>query len=110
MAYLGIMTGAEANFMGLTKFCAGRRYTMLFLRRWQGSSPGLPGMAFPYSTGFANQSMPADYIDQLKVPMLMIHGTYDQADIYRYITELNASGKYFELKVYQDQPHGFMPD
>jgi carboxymethylenebutenolidase len=44
--------------------------------------------------------------------MLMIHGSYDQAspisDIYRYATELNASNKYFELKVYQGQPHGFM--
>jgi carboxymethylenebutenolidase len=44
--------------------------------------------------------------------MLMIHGTHDQAspveDIYRYATALNASGKYFELKVYQGQQHGFM--
>ena len=23
-------------------------------------------------------------------------------------TELNATGKYFELKVYQGEPHGFM--
>ena len=42
----------------------------------------------------------------------MIHGTHDQvskiADIYQYATDLNASGKYFELKVYQGQPHGFM--
>jgi carboxymethylenebutenolidase len=65
-----------------------------------------------YSGGFANQSKPADFIEELNVPMLMIHGTYDQpipiADIYRYATSLNASGKYFELKVYQGQPHGFM--
>jgi carboxymethylenebutenolidase len=44
--------------------------------------------------------------------MLMIHGTHDRgspiAEIYSYATELNASGKYFELKVYQGQPHGFM--
>ena len=44
--------------------------------------------------------------------MLMIHGTYDAAspigDIYRYATALNATGKYFELKVYQGKPHGFM--
>ena len=42
----------------------------------------------------------------------MIQGTHDQAsniaDIYRYATDLNASGKYFELKVYYGQPHGFM--
>ena len=44
--------------------------------------------------------------------MLIIHGTHDQAsnilDIYRYASELNATGKYFELKVYQGEPHGFM--
>ena len=42
----------------------------------------------------------------------MIHETYDMAspvaDIYRYAARLNSSGKYFELKVYQGQPHGFM--
>jgi carboxymethylenebutenolidase len=44
--------------------------------------------------------------------MLIIHGTADRpspiADIYRYATELDAAGKYFELKVYQGQPHSFM--
>lgn len=44
--------------------------------------------------------------------MLMIHGTHDQAskisDIYRYASDLNASDKYFELKVYYGEPHGFM--
>ena len=30
------------------------------------------------------------------------------SDIYRYAEELNATGKYFELKVYQGEPHGFM--
>jgi carboxymethylenebutenolidase len=44
--------------------------------------------------------------------MLMIHGTRDQAsniqDIYNYATDLDAEGKYFELKVYQGEPHGFM--
>ncbi len=29
-------------------------------------------------------------------------------DIYRYAEALNQSGKYFELKVYQGEPHGFM--
>jgi dienelactone hydrolase len=29
------------------------------------------------------------------------------SDIYRYAEELNATGKYFELKVYQGEPHGF---
>ena len=46
--------------------------------------------------------------------MLMIHGTRDQAsniqDIYKYSTVLDAEDKYFELKIYQGEPHGFMID
>jgi carboxymethylenebutenolidase len=44
--------------------------------------------------------------------MLIIHGTHDLpsniSEIYSYATELNASDKYFEMKVYQGEPHGFM--
>ncbi len=111
-AYLRTRPDVDAARLGLTGFCAGGRYTMLFLPRMNEFKSGVAWYGFPYSGGFANQSKPIDFIEQLKAPMLMIHGTSDQAspvaDIYRYATELNASGKYFELKVYQGQPHGFM--
>jgi carboxymethylenebutenolidase len=112
VAYLGTRTDVDASRLGLTGFCAGGRYTMLFLPQMPEFKSGVAWYGFPYSGGFANQSKPIEFIDQLKVPMLMIHGTHDQAspveDIYRYATALNASGKYFELKVYQGQQHGFM--
>lgn len=111
IAYLSTRPDVNGN-IGLTGFCAGGRYTMLFLPQIDGFKSGVAFYGFPYSGGFANQSMPADMIGQLRAPMLMIHGTHDQgspiADIYRYATALNASDKYFELKVYQGQPHGFM--
>ena len=111
VAYLKAMKNVNTNDLGLTGFCAGGRYTMLFLPQMEFKS-GVAFYGFPYSGGFQNESKPADFISQLKVPMLMIHGTHDQAskiaDIYQYATDLNASGKYFELKVYQGQPHGFM--
>lgn len=112
VAYLGTRTDVDTNRLGLTGFCAGGSYTMLFLPQIAEFKSGVAWYGFPYSTGFANQSMPADYVGRLKAPMLMIHGTHDQyspiADIYRYAAELNTSDKYFELKVYQGQPHGFM--
>jgi carboxymethylenebutenolidase len=44
--------------------------------------------------------------------MLVIHGTEDSAspiaDIYRYAGDLTNADKYFELKVYYGEPHGFM--
>ncbi len=110
-AFLKSRDDVDTSNMGLTGFCAGGRYTMLFLPQMDFKS-GVAFYGFPYSGGFANESKPADHISELKAPMLMIHGSYDQAspisDIYRYATELNASNKYFELKVYQGQPHGFM--
>jgi len=112
IAYLETKPDVDFNRLGLTGFCAGGRYTMLFLPQMPEFRSGVAFYGFPYNGGFANQTKPVDYIQQLKAPMLMIHGTYDQAspvaDIYRYATELNASGKYFELKVYQGKPHGFM--
>lgn len=110
-AFLKSRKDVDSSKLGLTGFCAGGRYTMLFLPQMDFQS-GVAFYGFPYSGGYNNQSKPADFIAQLKVPMLMIDGTHDQASpisgIYRYATELNASGKYFELKVYQGQPHGFM--
>jgi carboxymethylenebutenolidase len=42
----------------------------------------------------------------------MIHGSADAPSpidgIYNYTKELDAAGKYYELKVYQGKPHGFM--
>lgn len=111
VTYLKTRNDVDVGNMGLTGFCAGGRYTMLFLPQMEFKS-GVAFYGFPYSTGFRNESKPADFIGQLKAPMLMIHGTGDQAskisDIYRYATDLNASGKYFELKVYQGEPHNFM--
>ena len=101
----------DPGMMGLTGFCAGGRYTMLFLPQMDFQS-GVAFYGFPYTGGFLNETKPIDLINQLKSPMLIIHGTYDQSskvsDIYRYATELNDTGKYFELKVYQGEPHGFL--
>ncbi|HPT19729.1 MAG TPA: dienelactone hydrolase family protein [Methanothrix sp.] len=103
----------NSDKLGLTGFCAGGRYTMLFLPQMNRTfQSGVAWYGFPYSGGFLNQSRPADYISMLNDPLLIIHGTYDVpskvSEIYRYAEELNATAKYFELKVYQGQPHGFM--
>jgi carboxymethylenebutenolidase len=111
--YLKLRDDVDADNLGLTGFCAGGRYTMLFLPQMNDSfKSGVAWYGFPYSGGFANESKPVDYINQLESPMLIIHGTHDQysniSEIYSYAIELNASDKYFEMKVYQGEPHGFM--
>jgi carboxymethylenebutenolidase len=108
VTYLGTRPNVDMERLGLTGFCAGGRYTMLFLPQIDSFKAGVAWYGFPYS----GETQPADVIDQLSAPMLMIHGTADTAspiaDIYRYATALTAAGKYFELKVYYGAPHGFM--
>jgi len=99
--------------IGLTGFCAGGRYTMLFLPAISDFSAGVAWYGFPYSGGTDAQPVkPADEIGMLNRPLLMIHGSADAASpiagIFQYATALQQAGKYFELKVYQGLPHGFM--
>ena len=112
VAYLETRPEVNESSIGLTGFCAGGRYTMLFLPRIEEFTSGVAWYGFPYSGGQANGTAPAELIDNITDPMLIIHGTADEAspvaDIYRYATDLDAAGKYFELKVYQGEPHGFM--
>lgn len=113
VGYLGTRSDVDTGRLGLTGFCAGGRYTMLFLPQIEEFGSGVAWYGFPYSGGDEGRpTMPAEVIGQLEDPMLIIHGTADQAsnisDIYAYAAELDAAGRYFELKVYQGQPHGFM--
>jgi carboxymethylenebutenolidase len=113
VAYLDKREDVDSRRLGLTGFCAGGRYTMLFLPQVKEFKTGVAWYGFPYTGGSEIQPVkPASLINQLDVPMLMIHGSRDQAsnisNIYRYAGELDAANKYFELKVYQGEPHGFM--
>jgi len=113
VSYLEGRDDVDPEKLGLTGFCAGGRYTMLFLPQVEEFKSGVAWYGFPYTGGTEIQpDKPASLIDQLEAPMLIIHGTRDQfsniSDIYRYAGELDAADKYFELKVYQGEPHGFM--
>lgn len=111
-AYLKSRPDVDSSELGLTGFCAGGRYTMLFLPQMKEFKSGVAWYGFPYNPGFASETKPVDHIGSLTAPMLMIHGSADQAspvtDIYNYSVALNQQQKYFELKVYEGQPHGFM--
>jgi carboxymethylenebutenolidase len=108
MAYLTARSDVDAKSLGLTGFCAGGRYTMLYLPQIKGFQAGVAWYGFPYM----GTTQPASLIGQLSAPMLIIHGTADQAspiaNIYKYATDLTAAGANFELKVYSGKPHGFM--
>lgn len=108
VAFLSARDDVDPARLGLTGFCAGGRYTMLFLPQIDAFGAGVAWYGFPHS----GETQPADVIDQLDAPMLMIHGTADEPSpitgIYDYATSLTEAGKYFELKIYYGEPHGFM--
>lgn len=108
VAFLTARDDVDPERLGLTGFCAGGRYTMLFLPQLDVFKAGVAWYGFPYR----GDTSPASLVDNLTAPMLIIHGTEDNpspiADIYRYATDLDSAGKYFELKVYYGEPHGFM--
>jgi carboxymethylenebutenolidase len=99
--------------LGITGFCAGGKYTMLLLPTIPDFAAGVAGYGFPNAGGTPAQPVkPIDEIHQLGHPLLMIHDSADQAspiaNIFQYASALQGAGKYFELKVYQGLPHGFM--
>lgn len=108
VTFLSERDDVDPERLGLTGFCAGGRYTMLFTPQIKEFKAGVAWYGFPYN----GDPPPADLIDQLEAPLLIIHGTADQAssiaDIYQYASALTEAGKYFELKVYYGEPHGFM--
>lgn len=111
--YLEERKDVNSGKIGLTGFCAGGRYTMLFLPQMKNFKSGVAWYGFPYTGGTDVQpEKPANLIVQLDAPILMIHGSQDQisnvSSIYKYAGELDAADKYYELKVYQGEHHGFM--
>ncbi len=111
IAFLSDRDDVDATRIGLTGFCAGGRYTMLFMPQIDGFAAGVAWYGFP---NFGDPLAPIALVDQFDAPMLIIHGTLDRpspiADIYAYATALGEAGAEFELKVYANEPHGFMLD
>ena len=112
LAYLSTRGDVDMQNVGLSGFCAGGRYTMLFLPQLKQFKSGVAWYGFPNQGGSdLKPQKPVDVLGQLSVPMLMLHGSKDQATpitgIYDYAQQLDAAGKFFELKVYQGEPHGF---
>ena len=72
IAYLSARADVDSTRIGLTGFCAGGRYTMLFMPQIDAFGAGVAWYGFPNS---GDPATPADLVDELEAPMLIIHGT-----------------------------------
>jgi carboxymethylenebutenolidase len=108
IAFLSAREDVDPERIGLTGFCAGGRHTMLYLPQIASIKAGVAWYGFPDN----GEPAPIDLVADLSAPMLIIHGTEDEASpiagIYNYATTLNEADKTFELKFYRGEPHGFM--
>jgi len=111
IALLSARADVDKARIGLTGFCAGGRYTMLFLPQIDTFKAGVAWYGFPDRASEGGKA-PKDLISDLKAPMLIIHGTEDQASpiagIFDYATALKGVKAAFEMKIYAGEPHGFM--
>lgn len=107
--FLSARDDVDPEKLGLTGFCAGGRYTMLFMPQVDAFAAGVAWYGFPNNGDPVTAS---DLVEDLESPMLIIHGTQDRpspiTEIYTYATALGDAGADFELKVYANEPHGFM--
>jgi carboxymethylenebutenolidase len=108
IAFLSAREDVDPERIGLTGFCAGGRYTMLYMPQVEGLKAGVAWYGFPNN----GEPAPVDLVGDLEAPMLIIHGKEDQpspiSGIYEYANALQGAGATFELKVYSGEPHGFM--
>ncbi len=107
--FLTARDDVDPEKLGLTGFCAGGRYTMLFMPQVDAFAAGVAWYGFPNN---GDPVTATDLIPDLESPMLIIHSTDDIPSpitgIYEYATALGEADKDFELKVYANEPHGFM--
>ena len=111
IALLAAREDVDKTRIGLTGFCAGGRYTMLLLPQIDTFKAGVAWYGFPDRASEGGKA-PKEFINDFKAPLLIIHGTEDQASpiagIYAYATALQAAKVSFEMKIYAGEPHGFM--
>ena len=116
VAYAKKLPAARADRIGVTGFCRGGLYTLLFAAQNPDVKAAAPwyGQTKPAKTAGIRTVGPLDVAAQIKVPVLGLYGEADQgipvADVKEMEAALKAAGKTAEFILYPDAPHAFHAD
>jgi carboxymethylenebutenolidase len=107
VAYVKKHPAARADRIGVTGFCRGGMYTLLFAVPWYGSIK-------PAKTPGVRTAGPLDLVGQIQAPILGLYGAEDLgipvADVKEMEAALKAAGKTAEFVIYPGAPHAFHAD
>ena len=116
VAYAKQHPSARADRIGVTGFCRGGLYTLLFAAHSQEMKAAVAwyGQIKPAKTPGIRTETPLDLVAQIGCPILMLYGAEDAgipvADVREMEAALRAAGKTVEVVIYPGAPHAFNAD
>lgn len=116
VAYVKKLPAARADRIGVTGFCRGGLYTLLFAAQSPDVKAAVPwyGQIKPATTAGIRTVGPLDLAAKIKAPVLGLYGGADQgipvSDVKEMESALKAAGKTAEFVIYSDAPHAFHAD
>jgi carboxymethylenebutenolidase len=116
VAYAKKLPAARADRIGVTGFCRGGLYTLLFAAQSPDVKAAVAwyGQIKPAKSAEIRTQGPLDVAAQIKAPLLGLYGEADQgipvADVKEMESALKAAGKTAEFVLYPDAPHAFHSD
>jgi carboxymethylenebutenolidase len=116
VAYAKKLPSARADRIGVTGFCRGGLYTLLFAAHNADVKAGVAwyGQIKPAKTAGIRTAGPLDVVGRIKAPILGLYGEADQgipvADVKELEAAFKSAGKKAEFVLYPDAPHAFHAD
>ena len=116
VAYARRHPAARADRIGVTGFCRGGMYTLLFAAQNRDIKVAVPwyGQLKPVKDPGVRTAGPIELASQITAPVLGLYGEVDAgipvADVKELESALKAAGKTAEFVIYKDAPHAFYAD
>ena len=116
VAYVKKHPAARADRIGVTGFCRGGMYTLLFAAHSREAKAAVPwyGQLKPAKTPGVRTAGPIDLAARITAPVLGLYGGEDLgipvADVKEMEAALKAAGKTAEFVIYPGAPHAFYAD